>query len=75
MHPQKYLFTIQVMPGMNGVEAVRAIRELDPIVDQKRRVIIFGLTGNALSEDVSEFIEAGCDEVFVPSRQENYTYT
>lgn len=31
--------------------------------DYERPATIFGITGNALAEDVEEFIEAGCNEV------------
>jgi len=51
-----------VMPCMNGMEAAAAIRRHDAL----HRLVgthIFGLTGNALSEDVAEFQRAGCDEV------------
>jgi len=51
-----------VMPHMNGMEAAAAIRRNDA-VDGWSGTRIFGLTGNALSEDVAEFQRAGCDEV------------
>ena len=51
-----------VMPRMNGVEATRQIRSNDLKVG-RGGTLIFGLTGNALSEDVSEFKLSGCDEI------------
>jgi CheY-like chemotaxis protein len=51
-----------VMPRMNGMEATAAIRR-DHAVSGWGGTRIFGLTGNALSEDVAEFQHAGCDEV------------
>jgi CheY-like chemotaxis protein len=36
--------------------------------DTKRRTLIIGVTGNALSIDLDEFIEAGCDEVSMHDR-------
>jgi CheY-like chemotaxis protein len=51
-----------VMPRMNGVEATAAIRRNDARGGWGG-ARIFGLTGNALSEDVADFRRAGCDEV------------
>lgn len=50
-----------VMPRMTGVESARKIREVSSAGIEKP--LIFGVTGNALSEDVSEFKLAGCNEV------------
>lgn len=48
---------------MSGVDAVLAIRQ-----EEERsalpRVVIVGVTGNALTEDLLDFKLAGCDEVF-----------
>ena len=62
-----------VMPRMTGVEATAAIRSRERATQQRPSttaglapaapVRIFGVTGNALSEDVAEFKRAGCDEV------------
>jgi CheY-like chemotaxis protein len=51
-----------VMPRMNGMEATAAIRR-DHAVSGWGGTRIFGLTGNALAEDVAEFQHSGCDEV------------
>jgi len=50
------------MPKMNGVNAVRKIRTRGNS-DKKKQPVIFGVTANALAEDVKEFEEAGCDKV------------
>ena len=59
------------MPIMNGVDAASAIRR-----EEERsaipRVVIIGVTGNALSEDLLDFKLAGCDEVFVSGTQINF---
>lgn len=47
---------------MTGTEATAAIRRADAERGNTGRRI-FGLTGNALCDDVSEFLVAGCDEV------------
>jgi CheY-like chemotaxis protein len=47
-----------VMPNMTGVEAVNAIRKAGG-----ERQVIFGITANALAEDMDEFKLAGCNEV------------
>jgi len=48
---------------MTGIEATSMIRRTDRESGSKSWRRIIGLTGNALSEDVSEFVLAGCDEV------------
>ena len=45
---------------MNGIDATAAIRKLGEFGG---KVVIIGVTGNALAEDVAQFITAGCDEV------------
>jgi CheY-like chemotaxis protein len=45
------------MPKMNGLEATRQIRELGYVGK------IYGVTGNALAEDVADFIRHGADAV------------
>jgi CheY-like chemotaxis protein len=50
-----------MMPNMTGVEATAEIREKQG----NSNLIIFGLTGNALSEDMEEFKNAGCNEVLI----------
>jgi two-component system autoinducer 2 sensor kinase/phosphatase LuxQ len=61
-----------VMPRMTGVEATPVIRRREKHKRQlaasngdelPKPVLIFGITGNALTEDVEEFKESGCDEV------------
>jgi CheY-like chemotaxis protein len=54
------------MPKMNGVDAVRIIRAQGKCKsDQTKQPVIFGITANALAEDVDEFEAAGCDKVSV----------
>mmetsp|Transcript_1281 Transcript_1281/g.2655 ORF Transcript_1281/g.2655 Transcript_1281/m.2655 type:complete len:840 (+) Transcript_1281:436-2955(+) len=48
-----------VMPRMSGLDATIAIRQQP----RDKRLILFGVTGNAMAEDVCEFKAAGCDEV------------
>lgn len=48
---------------MNGVEACKLIRSNEAAITETIPLAILGVTGNALSEDVSEFTSAGCDEV------------
>ena len=61
------------MPRMSGLEAVAAIRkskrEQQTDLQTEDRLIIFGVTGNALTEDVEEFKRAGCDEVLTKPLQ------
>ena len=45
------------MPRMRGTEAAQRIRELG------YKGIIIGVTGNALPEDVKDFIDHGADAV------------
>jgi len=53
-----------LMPKMTGVEACQWIRQNERTNrETKAKTIIFGLTGNALSEDIASFSNAGCDEV------------
>jgi hypothetical protein len=49
---------------MNGVDAVRAIRKHENDYG-RRNARIVGVTGNALSDDVEEFIGAGCNKVIM----------
>jgi len=52
------------MPIISGVETVSAIRrEEDRLAFP--RVVIVGVTGNAISEDLLEFKLAGCHEVMI----------
>lgn len=48
------------MPIMTGVEATKLIR-----AKYGASILVFGVTGNALSEDVAEFKQAGCNEVLL----------
>jgi len=50
-----FIFMDFTMPIMNGADAVRAIRKMG------HDRLIFGLTGNALNDDIGSFISAGCD--------------
>jgi PAS domain S-box-containing protein len=47
------------MPGMDGVEATRAIRAAEP-VDGRRPII--ALTAHALPEEMARFVQAGIDD-------------
>ena len=49
------------MPVMNGIDATALIRQMGEF---GKSVRIIGVTGNALTEDVAKFINAGCDEVY-----------
>ena len=48
------------MPNMNGPEATKAIRNK---MSSKYSVLIIGITGNVLANDVSIFKESGVDHV------------
>lgn len=49
----------EVMPGMNGVDAMRKIREKE--AGSGKHQIIIGLTGNATAEDEKRLLDAGMD--------------
>ena len=49
--------------GHSSSDSINSMWMSQPAMPPKRRTMIFGLTGNALSEDVAEFKSAGCDEV------------
>lgn len=57
-----------MMPVMNGLDATRAIQELarqsDKLPDSER-IVIIGVTGNGLEEDIDAFKEAGAEEVML----------
>ena len=46
------------MPGMDGLTAIRKIREMDDLDEQP---FIIALTGNAFEDDRAKAIDAGCD--------------
>ena len=48
------------MPRMTGAIATETIRK-----DLKYKGIILGVTGNALPEDIRDFVEKGADDVIV----------
>lgn len=52
-----------LMPVMDGIEATRQIKQVAQ--DQGVDVLVFGVTGQGLSEDVRIFKAAGADEVFM----------
>ncbi len=52
----------KVMPVMNRIDATVAIRKLGEF---GKNVCIIGVTGNALAEDLAQFIAAGCNEVCI----------
>jgi osomolarity two-component system sensor histidine kinase NIK1 len=47
------------MPGMNGLDAMRAIREIEK--DTERHVAIVAITAHALNGDEQKCLEAGAD--------------
>ena len=47
------------MPGMDGLEATRAIIALGPAVTRPR---IIGLSANAMAEDIQAALQAGMDD-------------
>ena len=49
------------MPVMNGVEAVKRMREMESAQERQRTPII-AVTANALSEDRQRFLDAGMDD-------------
>ena len=51
------MYTSKVMPRMRGTEATQRIRQLG------YNGVIIGVTGNALPEDVKDFIDHGADAV------------
>jgi signal transduction histidine kinase/DNA-binding NarL/FixJ family response regulator len=52
------------MPGMNGYDAVRAIRGIESGWDGRPPVTIIGITANARPEDRQACLESGMDDVF-----------
>lgn len=50
-----------VMPGIDGLEATRRIRELE--VDKDRRTVVIGITASALASDRLAAEEAGMDDI------------
>ncbi len=58
------LFLDNVMPGMSGIEVAKKVRENEHYGTSAALAII-GITGNALQEDVEEFLRAGADHVLV----------
>lgn len=52
------VFMDSVMPVMNGIDATKKLR-----VAGKSDLLIFGVTGNALEEDIREFTDAGANSV------------
>ena len=49
-----------VMPGMDGLEAAKAIRALDR--PDAKTIPIFAMTANAFREDVTRSLDAGMNE-------------
>lgn len=47
------------MPGMNGYEATRAIREMDR--PDAKQIVIVAMTANAFEEDIQEALNSGMD--------------
>jgi CheY-like chemotaxis protein len=51
------IFLDNMMPRLRGVDAIRMLRA------EHYQGVVIGVTGNVLKEDVSEFINAGCNDV------------
>ena len=54
------VFMDRTMPNMDGIQATRRIKQLEP------GAVVIGLTGNALEEDTAEMLQAGCSRWRVP---------
>ena len=54
----RLIFMDNLMPVMNGIDATRKLRKAG------YRYLIVAITGNAMEEDVSNFLAAGADLVF-----------
>lgn len=59
-----------LMPLMNGPEATAHIKQLAS--EHNHRVIVVGVTGNGLQDDIDVFLKHGADEVLV--KPLNYDY-
>ena len=55
--PYAVVFMDRTMPNMDGIQATRRIKQLEP------GAVVIGLTGNALEEDTAEMLQAGCSRV------------
>ena len=60
--------------GHSSSDSINSMWMSQPAMPPKRRTMIFGLTGNALSEDVAEFKSAGCDEVSQAVRRFSFIF-
>eukprot|EP00522_Entomoneis_paludosa_P017375 CAMPEP_0172450448 /NCGR_PEP_ID=MMETSP1065-20121228/8774_1 /TAXON_ID=265537 /ORGANISM="Amphiprora paludosa, Strain CCMP125" /LENGTH=697 /DNA_ID=CAMNT_0013202229 /DNA_START=202 /DNA_END=2295 /DNA_ORIENTATION=+ len=49
------------MPVMDGLEAVRNIREIE-VLESRKRIPIIAVTAAAMAEDREECLQAGCDD-------------
>jgi CheY-like chemotaxis protein len=49
------------MPGMDGYEATRRLRELEAERPERQRVTVIALTASAMAEDRQRCVEAGMD--------------
>eukprot|EP01036_Dinobryon_divergens_P029224 gene29224-biopygen23711 len=56
-NPYQLVFMDNLMPEMNGVDAARFLRQ------QGSTVLIVGVTGNVMEEDIAEYLSAGADMV------------
>ncbi len=49
------------MPGMDGMEALRLIREFEESSENGRRVPVIALSAHVMKEDVEKFLNSGFD--------------
>jgi PAS domain S-box-containing protein len=58
------------MPLMDGVTSTRLIRKFEASKEERRRMPIIALSGNALKEQISDALAAGCSDYLVkPCKQ------
>lgn len=51
------------MPGMDGLSAVKKIRQIESQTTASKRTVILAFTAHGESESKTEAIEAGCDDI------------
>lgn len=61
------------MPGMNGVEATRIIR--NDLPEDKRQITIIAMTANVMKDDIKHYLESGMnDHIPKPFQKEELIY-